>query len=361
MHEINTPFIPFDFPVNGFPQNAEVIVSGRSLKGKDGVFVIEFCAGRDIPFHMSFRFKRENILVINTSINGKWQHEERHQNPVFHEQSFVLQIQNQPGQFIIWQKHHKMEFRHRMDPIHRMDPMLITSMRINGEVSIDRIKFERFEQGPQTPYANASNPYPRPQGPYSSAYPQHMPPYSNYGGPSGPVPPYSSNPYPTAPPQGPYSNAPSHPSSQYPPYSSAPNAYGNSQYIGYGASQNPSIGGGVGFQPTPNIGSGTAYNAPFGSGIGFGTSPTYPPPTNYPRPRGIQYPPYSSAPNAYGNSQYIGYGASQNPSIGGGVGFQPTPNIGSGTAYNAPFGSGIGFGTSPSHPPPTNYPRPRGM
>uniref|UniRef100_A0A914RB79 Galectin n=1 Tax=Panagrolaimus davidi TaxID=227884 RepID=A0A914RB79_9BILA len=285
MHEINSPFIPFDYPLSGFPQNAEVVVSGRSLKGKDGVFVIEFCAGRDIAFHMSFRFKRENKLVINTSVNGKWQNEERHQNPVFHEQSFVLQIQNQPGQFIIWQKHHKMEFRHRMDS------MLITSMRINGEVSIDRIKFERFEQGPQTPYANASNPYPRPQGPYSSVshpYPQHMSPYSNYGGPSGPVPPYSSNPYPSAPPQGPYSNAPSHPSTRYPPYSSAPNAYGNSQYIGYGASQNPSIGGGVGFQPTPNnIGSGTAYNAPFGSGIGFGTSPSHPPPTNYPRPRGM--------------------------------------------------------------------------
>ena len=225
---INNPTIPLEIPTpGGFAPNAEVIINGRSEKGKHGVFVIEFGAGTDVALHMSFRYKSENKLVMNTSTYGNWQKEERHANPVFHEHSFQIKVQCKPSEFIIWQKHHKLEFKHRMDP------MLINTLRINGEVSIELIKFERFGHG-STPYANAPNP-----------------------------------------------TAPSYPSpSQYPPGPGGP--YGDSSYqpnIGGGVHPSPNIGGGTYGGPPPNIGGGTYSMPSYGgdqnpSGIGFGVTPT---------------------------------------------------------------------------------------
>uniref|UniRef100_A0AC35ES36 Galectin n=1 Tax=Panagrolaimus sp. PS1159 TaxID=55785 RepID=A0AC35ES36_9BILA len=239
---INNPMIPFETPTpGGFAPNAEVIIHGRSEKGKHG-FVIEFGAGNDVALHMSFRYKSEEKLVMNTAINGDWQKEERHKNPVFHEHSFEIKVQCKPTEFIIWQKHHKFEFGHRMDP------MLINSLRINGEVSIELIKFERFGQG-STPYANAYNPTAPPPNQYPS------------GGPYGDI------------------------------------------------SYQPHIGGGTYGGPSPNIGGGTygmpSYNDQNPSGIGFGASPT--PNIGYgstpaPNAGGGYYPNLNDTPNP--NSGY---------------------------------------------------------
>lgn len=98
---INNPMIPFETPTpGGFAPNAEVIIHGRSEKGKHG-FVIEFGAGNDVALHMSFRYKSEEKLVMNTAINGDWQKEERHKNPVFHEHSFEIKVQCKPTEFIV--------------------------------------------------------------------------------------------------------------------------------------------------------------------------------------------------------------------------------------------------------------------
>uniref|UniRef100_A0AC34GBK4 Galectin n=1 Tax=Panagrolaimus sp. ES5 TaxID=591445 RepID=A0AC34GBK4_9BILA len=218
---INNPMMPFETPTpGGFAPNSEVIIHGRSEKGKRGVFVVELGAGSDVALHLSFRYKDEHKVVMNTSVNGSWQKEERHANPVFQEHSFVLQIKCQPGEFVIWQKHHKLEFKHRMDP------MLINSLRINGEVSVESIKFERFGQAAgSTPYANAYDP----SAPSPNQYP-----LGSYGGDSS----YQPN-------------------------------------IGGGAHPTPHIGGGSYGGPPPNIGGGTNYGMPsYGaqqnpSGIGF--------------------------------------------------------------------------------------------
>jgi len=257
MNDIINPLIPFEAPLppGGFRPNSEIIVHGRSEKGKHGVFVVEFGAGNDVPLHLSFRYKAENKLVINSSNYGQWQKEERHHNPVFQEHSFILQIQCKQTEFIIWQKHHKFEFKHRMDP------SLINTIRINGEVSVEKIEFKNFVHGSATPYANA--PHQNPSYPTHGQYPTGP---SDFGD-SRYQPNIGSGTNPT-------------------PYGMPPPHIGGGAQFSQMPQQNPGIGFGAGFgaAPLPNIGHGAGPGGDYGAypSLNNDNTPTPNAPGGYP-------------------------------------------------------------------------------
>ncbi|KAH7702847.1 galectin [Aphelenchoides avenae] len=283
MQVIENPPIPFTVPLQGLAYNAEIELEGAVVPGPEKCFVVELCAGNDIPLHLSARFgyMGESAIVLNAQQSGKWQEQERHENKLGVGEPFRVQIVNHEKNFLIHLNGQNMcQFKHVIPATS------ITSLKIRGDLKVHKVTFRGFPNPTSTP---PQGPKPNISGPYSpnAPYP-YAPNITGSGAMLEPPPPYSA--YLTTMPMP-------HAAQQPAVFGSAPR-----QLVEQDQTSTPSKG------PRPSMSGPNYPNAPYSYGQNTtrsGAMPLMPNPTSSssqgPRPS-LSGPYYPNAPYPYGPS-----------------------------------------------------------
>ncbi|CAJ0938134.1 unnamed protein product, partial [Mesorhabditis belari] len=138
-HNVPVPFVePFYEPVM---PGVKIELDGCLHHGHHKTFVVELLSGPHHVFHMSFRFAHhEHKLVMNSSVNGSWQCEERVHNPIGHHDSkFHLCVHVHASHFDVHVNGRCVAtFRHRY-PIET-----IQALGVHGDLHVDKLHFTGF-------------------------------------------------------------------------------------------------------------------------------------------------------------------------------------------------------------------------
>jgi hypothetical protein len=172
MHVIEHPCVPFSTPIfEGLKHDSKIHIHGHSFHGPQENFCVELFCGSDIAMHLNVSFGCDPHIRLNSRVNGMWQCEDRHHNPVCIDEHFHLKIKNHHHHFEIKiNGHHICKFEHRL-PSH-----CINLFGIQGDISVHKIHFEDFHHHNHGGHYNAGYPTP----PY---YPSNYPPPVGYGAP----------------------------------------------------------------------------------------------------------------------------------------------------------------------------------
>ncbi|CAJ0566812.1 unnamed protein product, partial [Mesorhabditis spiculigera] len=142
MHELHHPCVPFVEPFyEQVIPGARIDLHGHLHHGHHKCFVVEFLSGPHHVFHMSFRFQHhEHNLVMNSSVNGVWQYEERVHNPIgHHDSSFNMSIHVHATHFDVHVNNRCVAtFRHRF-PLET-----IQALGVHGDVKIHKVHYHGF-------------------------------------------------------------------------------------------------------------------------------------------------------------------------------------------------------------------------
>jgi len=172
--DLSSPSTPFTQPIGtgGLKVGKTMFIEGEAIsQGKKDHFEINFDADdrqRDVVFHCDVRFwkNEQHVMVLNNKL-GKWQVEERLQNPFQQKQPFRIDIEIGADGFIIANnKGLPYTFKYRIRPER------VAQIRIEGQVKINRIFYG---------YPPTSSPSQPPRDPIQS------PPNPTYQAPPNPI------------------------------------------------------------------------------------------------------------------------------------------------------------------------------
>ncbi|CAO4366496.1 unnamed protein product [Caenorhabditis nigoni] len=140
MHTYDNPSVPTALSIFEPLQDGSTIsVRGHVRHGHHNDFSIELLSGPNIVLHLNFRFRRSNIMAMNSKLDGMWGPEISHRNPLNHSDYFHLTIKVHTDAFhITLNGHHLVDYRHRYPC------QSVQAVGLKGDVDVSKVDFEGF-------------------------------------------------------------------------------------------------------------------------------------------------------------------------------------------------------------------------
>ncbi|XP_078484148.1 galectin-8-like [Ciona intestinalis] len=145
---IENPVIPFTEHVNGVFRGRSFVISGTVLPNATR-FSVNLMYGVDnIGFHFNPRFNEGNIVLCNNRVNGEWQTDERTppgKFPFKSGEGFTMMILFTERKIKVF-----VNQKHLLGFKHRVELYKISSINIEGEVSVRTLSFGMLGNYPDT-------------------------------------------------------------------------------------------------------------------------------------------------------------------------------------------------------------------